>query len=71
MHINTRVNPHKAKVAKRIALDLDHSGGWPQIIDLALDLYVEHYGVQVGGPQPLGDDAGEVGDPPQLNLSTT
>jgi hypothetical protein len=43
MHVNARIDDRKAKAAKRTALENDH-GGWPDILDRALDLYIERYG---------------------------
>jgi hypothetical protein len=45
MHVNARIDDKKAKAAKRAALDHDHAG-WPDILDRALDLYIERYGTK-------------------------
>ena len=52
LHINSRVDEGKAKQAKKLALERDWSGGWPEILDRALDPLLERYGepaVAVGG----------------------
>ena len=52
LHINSRVDEGKAKQAKKLALERDWSGGWPEILDRALDALLERYGelpVAVGG----------------------
>ena len=45
MHVNARIDDKKAKAAKRAALDHDYAG-WSDILDRALDLYIERYAAE-------------------------